>query len=335
MPTINQKLKLPKTLYLETTNRCNLRCRGCILYQGGKEPDRDLTFEDIVMITDQLPELDRVFLHGVGEPLLNRELIEIIRHLKKRNIGVLFNTNGILLKGLKQQRLIQAELDELRISLDAATPRGYRQIRNSDKFEQIIENLRSFVKLEKQQRVSRPKLSLWFLGTKDNIAELPAFVALAGEIGVQEVYLQRLVFFQDSEGFGLARRCNTLQDAVGETSEIIAQSQDLATKFGIRFIASGLSRPSESLKGQPEDKLPWLRCYRPFTLMYITANGNVLPCCIAPFSTVDYASIIMGNIFHDALTEIWTAAKYQSFREKHQSEKPPQCCQGCGVQWSL
>lgn len=335
MSEVKHGLKLPKVLYIETTNRCNLRCKGCILYRGSWEPNRDITLKELVTITDQLPELEQIFLHGIGEPLLNKELLEIIRHLKGRAVYVLFNSNGTLLSGQAQHGLIQAGLDELRISLDAASPQGYQKIRNSDKYEQVIENLRSFIMLQKQQRVTHPKLSLWFLGTKNNISELPGFVKLAAEIGIGEVYLQRLVYFQDDNGYGLAKGSMTLQNSTDGSSALIEQSQQMAAKLGIQFKASGLSRPSESLRGKAAAKLPWGKCHRPSTLMYITANGNVLPCCISPFSSADYASIILGNVFKESLTEIWSGSRYRNFRNEHQTETPPKCCRGCGVQWSL
>lgn len=335
MLAVNQNLKLPKMLYLESTNRCDLRCNGCILYRGSWEPARDISLKELVMITDQLPELEQTFLHGIGEPLLNNEISEIIRHLKRRDVYALFNSNGILLRGQLQLDLIEAGLDELRISLDAASTHGYRKIRNSDKFEQVIENLRSFILLQKQQRVTHPKLSLWFLGTKDNISELPGFVKLAAEIGIGEVYLQRLVYFQDGEGYGLARHAKTLQGATDGSSELVLESQDMAARLGIQFNASGLSEPVESLRGEADAELAWRKCYRPSTLMYITANGNVLPCCISPFSSVDYDSIILGNVFKDRLAEIWSGSRYRNFRKQHQSETPPKCCRGCGNQWSL
>jgi len=287
------------------------------------------------MIADQLPEMEQIFLHGIGEPLLNSELFEIIENLKDRNVCVRFNSNGILLNNHRQQGLIRAELDELRISLDAASAQGYQKIRNSDDFELIVENLRSFIRLQKQERVTRPKMSLWFLGTRDNISELPDFVRLSAEIGILEVYLQRLVYFQDDKGYGLAKDSMTLQGLTDESSALIEQSQDMAAKMGIQFNASGLSRPSASLQGQEAAKLPWTGCYRPSTLMYITANGNVLPCCISPFSTIDYASIILGNVFKDSLEEIWSGSRYRHFRKQHQTETPPKCCRGCGVFWSL
>ena len=335
MPAANQNLKLPKILYLESTSRCDLRCRGCILYRGSWEPARDISLKEMEMITNQLPELEQVFLHGIGEPLLNKDLCKIIRHLKGRDVYVLFNSNGILLRGQRQHDLIQAGLDELRISLDAASSKGYRKVRNSDKFEQVVENLRSFISLQKQQRVTHPKLSLWFLGTKDNIPELPGFVKLAAEIGIEEVYLQRLVYFQDGEGYGLARATKTLQGATDGSSELVLESQDMAVRLGIQFNASGLSGPVENLRGEAGAKLPWSQCYRPSTLMYITANGNVLPCCISPFSSADYFSIILGNVFKEPLAEIWSGSRYRNFRKQHHSATPPKCCRGCGVQWSL
>lgn len=335
MPAEDDTLALPKTLYIETTNRCNLRCKGCILYRGNWEADRDMSLQDLTMITAQLPELERAVLHGIGEPLLNKALPEMILHMKARGVFVLFNSNGILLNESWQEDLINAGLDELRISLDAASAQGYRAIRNSDKFDQIVWNLKSFLKLQKKHHSAGPKLSLWYLGTKDNILELPDFVRLAADIGIEEVYLQRLVYFQDGDGYGIARADKTLQDSAGGLLKWLNKSQELAAELGVRFNASGLCRPIDSIKGDANAKMPWRNCYRPSTLMYITANGNVLPCCISPFSTADYASIIFGNVFRSSLSEIWTGAEYHNFREKRQTRSAPKCCRGCGVLWSL
>ncbi len=44
------------------------------LYRGSWEPARDMTLEELVRITDQLPELEQIALHGIGEPLLNERI---------------------------------------------------------------------------------------------------------------------------------------------------------------------------------------------------------------------------------------------------------------------
>jgi radical SAM protein with 4Fe4S-binding SPASM domain len=287
------------------------------------------------MITDQLEDLERTTLHGVGEPLLNKDLPAMVRHLKNRNVYTLFNSNGILLNHDRQRELIESGLDELRISLDAATAAGYKKIRGSKEFDRIVDNLRTLLKLQEAHSLTRPKLSLWFLGTKDNISELPEFVKLAAGIGIGEVYLQRLVYYQDAEGYGVARENKSLQDTDHKSLELIQQSQELAENHGLRFNASGLCQPLDSIQGDATEENPWSRCYRPQTLIYITANGNVLPCCIAPFATVDYASIILGNIYESSLEDIWLGTDYMNFRHQLQTADPPQCCQGCGVLWSL
>jgi MoaA/NifB/PqqE/SkfB family radical SAM enzyme len=331
----SRPVHLPKCLYLETTNRCNLRCKTCIIYRGGWEPERNISLEELRLIAEQLPEMERAVLHGIGEPLLNRELPAMIRHLKDKEVTVLFNTNGILLDDKRQEELIDSNLDELRISLDAASADGYKAIRDSDKFDLIVNNLQTFAKRLESGQLSKPKLSLWFLGNRENITELPKLIDLAATIGIGEVYLQRLVYFLDDEGYGVAISENALTNPDVAVYELIEQSQEQARQLGVLFGASGLTDPTHSVRGTTGDRTPWKRCFRPWEVIYITAQGNVLPCCISPFSTADYSSIILGNVFESSLADVWFGAKYKDFRKQHQTSSPPKCCQGCGICWSL
>ena len=61
------------------------------------------------------------------------------------------------------------------------------------------------------------------------------------------------------------------------------------------FSASGAAtEPGLSLKGSG-DGSPWSLCRRPWSLMYFTANGRALPCCIAPFSQHGYENYTLGD----------------------------------------
>ncbi len=335
MPSTHQDPALPKTLYIETTNQCNLKCRGCILYRGNPEPEGTLSLQQLIMITDQVPTLERAVLHGVGEPLLNPELAGMIRHLKNRNVFVLFNSNGILLNAGWREALIDAGLDELRISLDAASAETYQKIRGSGWFSRVVDNLNAFVHDLRIRQAAGPRLSLWFLGTRDNIAELADLIRLAARVGIAEVYLQRLVYFQDDIGYGVARPQKTLHQADPALTALIENSRRLAQRLGVQLTASGLCDPVQSIQGPSGARRPWSNCHRPDTLMYITANGNVLPCCIAPFATADFAGLILGNVFESALKKIWQGVEYQDFRQRLKTESPPSCCRGCGILWSL
>ncbi len=128
--------ELPRQVYVESTNRCNSKCRTCVRTFRDYEPRRDFTPEEFRSLMDQFPTVERVVLHGLGEPLLNPHLPEMIRYVKKHHpeATVLFNSNAILLDEGWRQALIAAGLDEYRVSLDAATAGTYAFIRGVDAF---------------------------------------------------------------------------------------------------------------------------------------------------------------------------------------------------------
>ena len=66
---------------------------------------------------------------------------------------MLFNTNGTLLKVKKSRELIEAGLDELRVSLDAAEAGAYAKIRGRDMFDAIVRNLKGFLGLKQEMGV--------------------------------------------------------------------------------------------------------------------------------------------------------------------------------------
>ena len=119
--------KPPVCLYLEVTNRCNLLCTTCPRTYAELEPPADMSWQLFTRIVDQVPDLARAVLHGVGEPMLVKDLPRMVRYLKDRGAYVLFNTNGTVLNDKNGRALIAAGLDELRVSLDASTPESYHQ----------------------------------------------------------------------------------------------------------------------------------------------------------------------------------------------------------------
>src|SRR5262249_40159551 len=109
---------------------------------------------------------------------------------------------------------------------------------------------------------------------------------------------------------------------------------DFARSLGIGFSASGATEPGESL-ARKADGSPWSLCRRPWTVMYVTANGRALPCCIAPFSQRGYENYTLGDATQETLREIWNGRSYREFRAALHSEAPPKCCANCGLRWSL
>jgi MoaA/NifB/PqqE/SkfB family radical SAM enzyme len=323
----------PVCLYLETTNRCNLLCETCPRTFEDLEPPADMSWELFTHIVDQLPRIARVVLHGVGEPMMVKALPRMVRYLKQRGTYVLFNTNGTLLTERRGRELIDAGLDELRVSLDAAEPRAFVAVRGKDMFDRIVRNVRNFTALQRAEGVERPLVSLWLTGLKETIEQLPDFVRLAQTCGVAEIHLQRLVYLP--EGQGLARAESALFEKLqGDERRRLDEAAALAEQLGVRFNASGATEPGTSLKRTAEDK-PWSLCRRPWTLMYFTAHGRAIPCCIAPFSMRGYEAFTLGDATQQSLRQIWNGPRYQEFRRALLSDTPSLACASCGVRWSL
>jgi radical SAM protein with 4Fe4S-binding SPASM domain len=179
-----------------------------------------------------------------------------------------------------------------------------------------------------------PRVSLWLTGLKETIAQLSDFVRIANDVGVNEVYLQRLVYFDD-DAVGMARPDQALFERLTRDEQ---QHLDAATKLarslGISFNASGATEPGESL-ARKADTSPWSLCRRPWAVMYFTANGRALPCCIAPFSQRGYENYTLGDATQASLREIWNGPAYQQFRAALHSDAPPKSCASCGLRWSL
>ena len=323
----------PLCVYLEVTNRCNLLCETCPRTFEDLEPPADMSWELFTSIVDQLPGLQRAVLHGVGEPMLVRDLPRMIRALKDRGVYVLFNTNGTLLQEKGFAELIGTGLDELRISLDAADAVTYARVRGKDFFDRIVRDVRRFTEYQRAHDAKTPRVSLWLTGLKETVHQLPDFVRLAASMGVGEVHLQRLVF--DDTGFGMARAESSLfeQMQADESAAIVAATA-LGDTLGVTLDASGATEPGLSLK-RGDDGLPWSLCRRPWSLMYFTAHGRALPCCIAPFSARGYGSYTLGDATQQTLREIWNGPAYQDFRTRLLGDAPPKPCEGCGLRWSL
>jgi MoaA/NifB/PqqE/SkfB family radical SAM enzyme len=323
----------PVCLYLEVTNRCNLLCETCPRTFEELEPPADMSWELFTRIVDQVPDIARVVLHGVGEPMLVKALPRMIRYLKDRGVYVLFNTNGTLLSAKKHRELIDTGLDELRVSLDAADAKTFLAVRGKNFFNRIVRNVQEFTTLQRELDLTAPRVSLWLTGLQETVDQLPAFVRLADTMGVREVYLQRLVF--DDAGYGMARAESSLfESARGRETSAIEEAQRIAADLGIRLDASGATEPGLSLQRQTQAQ-PWSTCRRPWSLMYFTAHGRALPCCIAPFAARGYETYTLGDATQQTLREIWNGPAYQAFRGALLSDAPPKPCQGCGLRWSL
>jgi len=327
-------LPSPTEAYFEVANRCNSKCATCPLTFSPQETAKQLSLDEFKSLASQMPDLRRAVMQGIGEPLLNRDLASMIRHLKERGVYVVFNTNAALLTRRRQIQLIESGLDELRVSLDGSTPETYLKVRGIPVFDRVVANVAEMVRTKHERSASSPRLSFWVTGMRENLAELPGVIDLAARIGVEEVYLQRMVFGFDDNA--LACEDQSIYDGYRDEAEaIIAEAERRSVALGVRFRGADALSPRESIVDRIPQAEPWRACSRPLRLAYVTAQGTALPCCIAPFTDAPYNSITLGNYLRDGIQAVWTGDAYRQFRERLYSSDPPASCRNCGLAWSL
>ncbi len=112
--------KHPFLVHIIPMRRCNLDCGYCNEYDDVSKP---VPLEEMKRRLDILADMgtSMITISG-GEPLMHPELEEVIRHIRKRGIYAGMITNGFLLSKERIQKLNDAGLEFLQISIDNVTP---------------------------------------------------------------------------------------------------------------------------------------------------------------------------------------------------------------------
>ena len=189
MKTKKVKLRsVPFYLRVEASSICNLRCPGCQLgrreIEGQDTGERKpglmslRTFKDSVK--DFLPYLVKVNLYDEGEPLLNPEIFDMIRHLSDNNVSTCVSSNfSLTLSDGALLRLIDSGLEHLVVALDGATPESYNRYRVGGDFHLVVENMRRLSALMTPRDRKRLKIELQFIDFDDNALEREALSRMA------------------------------------------------------------------------------------------------------------------------------------------------------------
>jgi radical SAM protein with 4Fe4S-binding SPASM domain len=154
----------PLHLDIEPTSRCNFNCKFC-----DKQPlvtlDQlgDMSLELFKKIVDEGSEngLKSIQLSYRGEPLLNKNLTDMICYAKEKKIEhVYFCTNGALLTPKRMDDIITAGLDLIIISVQGANKKEFEKERLGAKFEFVLRNIKILSEIKKTRKLKRPKICL-------------------------------------------------------------------------------------------------------------------------------------------------------------------------------
>jgi MoaA/NifB/PqqE/SkfB family radical SAM enzyme len=168
----------PDIVQIESTNICNAKCVFCPrdeMHRRQGVMDMDL-FRKVV---DECVTLGitHVRVHNYGEPFLDRQLVEKVRYAKEHGIAeVGMISNGSLITEDIAQGMIDAGLDAINISVDASGKDVFEKTRVNLKYDEVIGNVETLVRLRNASGKRHPKLILSFV-RQDNSADEQAFIA--------------------------------------------------------------------------------------------------------------------------------------------------------------
>ncbi len=305
----NKKMVIgPENANVSITNFCNYQCIFCSchsnLFRKKHSFDRKEIFKnksmDFEIFKGLLKSLNKlgtrlVNIAGMGEPFLHPNLIGMIRYAREKKILTAISTNGSLLNPKLINKLVDAGLNGISISLNAGTNETYIKLHPTAKpgtFEKIKENIKLLSKSNIVVRIS-------FVMNKYNCNEFNEMVNRIINLNVDVVDFSPFKGYRDTSNLEIEKERQI------KLNNKISKLKGLLDKKGIIHNLP-LYLKFYNLNTKPI--LTKIMCFGPYSFTHIREDGSVYLCCLC--------SKKLGNINEKPFDKIWFSKKYNLFREK-------------------
>lgn len=309
----------PSTVQIDLTDACNQRCEVCWIHADdvrAQRPERaqraaTLPYDRVMALLDELHHLEtkELYFAGGGEPLAHPRAWEVLSQAVRRGFEVTLHTNLSLAGDDGVQRILDAGIHHLCVSLWAGDAETYARTHPGGRhevFEQVSAQLRSL----RERRIDRPRIKTYHVLTAHN-----------GEPGrVQAMW-------DHAEGIGIDSVEFAVADVIpGATDHLaLSSAQALAllpvvngwctrarwrrpALLGGEALAQRLAALAE---GKPADSaiVHRLPCHAGWTYARVLADGRVIPCLKAH-------RIPSGDLGAASFEQIWHGAAQERFRQE-------------------
>ncbi len=157
----------PKEVILEVTNFCNIRCRYCHFHGVGVEKRRALGHMQSSIWRKVVQEIGEwgtpvtLLTHGAGEPLLYKELEELLIFTKKfKNIYLGFMSNGMLFTPEWSDKVLSIGIDWIAFSVDGTDPEKHSYFRQHTDLNKIEKNIDYLIKKRESLNSQKPYITM-------------------------------------------------------------------------------------------------------------------------------------------------------------------------------
>lgn len=165
-------------LNIDTNNVCNITCKYCYRLAEEIQKSSFMTIEQFERVAEELfPITKSLSLSCATEPLMSKHFIKFLDIAKKYDIPYLtYATNGLLLTDEIIKKSIDCGVNEITISVDAATEELYEEICEDASFAQLINNLKQIYELKNKYSSKYPFIRISFTLFAQNISHVPLFI---------------------------------------------------------------------------------------------------------------------------------------------------------------
>jgi len=281
----------PATANLAITMRCQANCVHCSASPFRNPLRRELATDEVKSVVTQATDLGCTLVIFVGgEPLLRKDLFELIAHVDRDKAVPMVFTNGALLTEDNVKRLADAGLYSMNISIDSSDPDEHDRLRGlPGAFRKAVDG---------------GKMAL----EKGILVGISTY-ATAGRIADGKV--ERLLQFGQKEGFNEV----TIFDCIPsgrflKRTDLVLSDEDKAkvTELARRYHA--MSHPmgvvAQAIVNSPQGA----GCFGAWSEFYMTPYGDVAPC--------DFNPVSFGNLLEEPLKAVWKKmVRHRDFCYKH------------------
>jgi SynChlorMet cassette radical SAM/SPASM protein ScmE len=293
-------MRTPRTVDIEITARCNLRCRYCYFFQNPNVEYRDLPTEAWLAFFDELGSLGvmNLTLAG-GEPFLRDDLPVLLEGIVRNRMRFSLLSNGSLIDdGIAAFLAGTHRCDYVQVSVDGSRAEVHDACRGAGSFDGAIRGIRTL-------QCYRVKVAVRLTIHRHNVDDLENIARLLLEdLGLPS-------FSTNSAGYLGACRVNAeevLLNAEGRQAAMETLLR-LAEKYNGRISANAgplaegrMWRRMEEARAQGATALPdrgrLTSCGCPTKKIAVRADGAIIPCTML-------AHIELGRINRDSLAEVW------------------------------
>jgi radical SAM protein with 4Fe4S-binding SPASM domain len=293
----------PYHVVWEVTTRCNLDCIHCYACSIDSA-QAELSTDEGKQLLEQFARVDeiRTIVITGGEPLLRKDIFELVEHAGGLGFHMIFSTNGTLLTRAMAADLARLGVANFSISLDGCTEACHESIRRRPGcFQAAIDGIRAAAGTGVCLQVN-------FTAMQQNLAELPGLIDLAERFGADIIMVFQAIpprgrsdklELDAEQQAGLVR---TLAEKQKHTRALIMPV--CAPEYWPWLIERRRVRFGRALAGRA-----FAGCGAGGGFSYVRSDGEVWPCNFIPLSA--------GNVRREAFSDIWRSSPLlQEFRRR-------------------